>query len=159
MRQILSNHDLKTLIQGIAGVAASGLLVGAAMHPNLDAHAVEGPQMQAPGGGERGTGAAGDLGLAAYPGQPPEYVVGTDWTRPQPVQYADAGGDTDVVVLAADDDPQPAPVPTRAAWRDEPREPTAYPSMRGNVDYEANLPPPPPPPGDADLGLGEGDQG
>jgi len=39
------------------------------------------------------------------------------------------------------------------------REPTAYPSMRGNVDYEANLPPPPLPPGDADLGLGDGDHG
>src|SRR6185436_5712052 len=119
MRQILSNRDLKTLIQGVAGVATSGLLMGAAMHPNLDARDVAGPQIQMPGGGARGTGPAGDVGVAAYPGPPPEYVVGTDWTRPQPDQYADAGGATDVVVLAADDDPQPGTGSTRAAWRDE----------------------------------------
>ena len=39
---------------------------------------------------------------------------------------------------------------------DEPREPPLYPSARGGVPYEANLPAPPPPPGDdeqaADLG-------
>ena len=160
MRQILSNHDLKILIQGVAGVAACGLLMGAAMQPNLDEHAVEGPQILAPAGGARGDGPAGDAGIGAYAGQLPEYVTGTDWTRPPPVQYAadtPVADDTDVVVLAADDDPQPVPAATRAAWRDPPRDAPAYPSMRGNVDYEANLPAPPPPPGDDDLGLGDAD--
>lgn len=147
MRQILSNQDLKTLMQGVAGVAASGLLMGAAMQPNLDGHPVQGPQILAPGGGERGDGPAGDLRVGQYSGQPPEYVIGTDWTRPRPVQYADAAparDDTEVVILAADGDPpNAAGMATKAAWRDEPREPTRYPSQSGNAYYEANLPAPP----------------
>ena len=153
MRQILTNRELKTLVQGVAGVAACGLLMGAAMQPNLDGHPVEGPQIQLPGGGARGDGPVADPTVAAYPGQPPEYVIGTDWTRPRPVRYAAAeppADDTDIVVLAADDDP-PAPVATRAAWRDEQRGPVVYPSQTGNAYYEANLPGPPAPPGDDDT--------
>ena len=154
MHQILSNHDLKTLLQGVAGVAACGLLLGAAMHPKLDVgEKPAGPQMLMGQGAQRGGGSPDGPGLAAYAGATPDYVIGSDWTRPPPAEWAEEapiGDASDDNVVAADDDP-PA-TPYRAAWRDEPREPAAYPSANGGLAYEANLPAPPPPPDEADQG-------
>jgi hypothetical protein len=153
MRTLISNDDLKTLMQGASAVVLGGLLLGGAMHPNLNLDRPGGPQMLM-GGGTRGGGYAADPGIGVYAGATPEYVIGTDWTRPKTPQYvqyaqADTGDTGDVMAYAEDDAPAPAEV-TRTTWRDEPREATVYPSERGNAYYEANLPAPPEPPDQAD---------
>jgi hypothetical protein len=159
MRTLILNEDLKTLVQGVAVVAVAGLLMGAVAHPNLSVgKEAEGPQMLMAGGGPRGVQLISDPGVGAYAGRVPEYVIGTDWTRPkaEPAWWAseperqpqeDTGP---AVVFTSDDNPAQAQV-TRTAWRDEPREPPSYPSARGGVAYEANLPAPPSPPGDDDA--------
>ncbi len=154
MRNLISNDDLKTLVQGASAVVLCGLLMGGVMHPDLyKGDRPLGPQMLM-GGAARGASYAADPGVGVYAGATPEYVIGTDWTRPktpQYVQYADAPtGDTGDVMAYAADDTSTQPEVTRAAWRDEPREPTAYPSQRGNVYYEANLPQPPDAPDESD---------
>ena len=159
MRTLITNDDLKTLMQGASAVALGGLLLGGAMHPNLDFGSRPlGPQMLM-GGGSRGTSYASDPGVGVYAGATPEYVIGTDWTRPktpQYVQYAEAQtGDSGDVLAYAEDDAAPAQV-TRAVWRDAPQEATAYPSERGNAYYEANLPAPPEPPDDQADGADPG---
>ena len=163
MRTLILNRDLKTLLQGVAVLAAVGLLMGAVAHPNLrGADDTEGPQMLMAGGGERGVQMVSDPGAAAYGGRVPEYVLGTDWTRPRGDQTAWAESVPNpqestgpAVVFAADDDPAQVQV-SHATWRDEAREPPLYPSARGGVPYDANLPAPPSPPEDddpvADLG-------
>jgi hypothetical protein len=154
MRTLISNDDLKTLLQGASAVVLAGLLLGGVMQPSLDAGDKPlGPQMLM-GGGTRGGGYAADPGVAAYGGATPEYVIGTDWTRPKTPQYvqyaqADTGDAGDVMAYEADDPPAPAEV-TRTTWRDEPREATVYPSERGNAYYEANLPRPPDAPDETD---------
>ncbi|WP_293899879.1 hypothetical protein [Phenylobacterium sp.] len=156
MQTLILNRDLKTLFQGVGVVAAAGLLLGAVCHPNLRGETVaEGPQMLLNGGGARGAASAGDAGLSAYGGRTPEYVIGTDWTRPraEPAQAAapdeERGGET--VVYTAHDDRAPVQV-THAAWRDDDRPLPVYPSAQGGVPYEANLPVAPPPPGETDAG-------
>jgi hypothetical protein len=150
MRTLITNDDLKTLMQGASAVALGGLLLGGAMHPNLNfGDRPLGPQMLM-GGGPRGGSYASDPGVGVYAGATPEYVIGTDWTRPktpQYAQYAETADSGDVMAYAEDDAPAPAQV-TRTVWRDDPREAPAYPSQRGNAYYEANLPAPPEPPDD-----------
>ena len=153
MRNLILNEDLKALLQGAGAVAAAGLLLGTVAHPNLNVgDRPGGPQMLI-GSAARGGGYAADPGVGVYAGATPEYVVGTDWTRPktpQYVQYAEPEtADTGDVMAYADDAPAQAQV-TRAAWQDEPRAATVYPSERGNAYYEANLPGPPSPPDPAD---------
>ena len=154
MRTLILNEDLKTLLQGVAGVAVAGLLMGAVAHPNLrGGDDTEGPQILMAGGGERGVQTVSDPGVSAYGGRLPEYVVGTDATRPlaestgwsstpEPQAEDDTGP---AVVFTGDDNPAQAQV-THAAWRDEPQPEPVYPSARGGATYEANLPGPPPPP-------------
>ena len=159
MRTLISNQDLKALFQGAAGVAASGLLMGAVMHPNLNAgDKPAGPQMLLAGGGPRGGGYAADPGVGAYGGQVPDYVIGADWTRP-PATYAEVPQESDqgeAVVFTSDGEPPPVTT-TRSEWREPPREPVDYPSASGGVTYEANLPPPPPAPADdSDTGADAG---
>lgn len=170
MRNLIRNQDLKTLFQGMSVAVVAGLLMGAVAHPQLQWDEVEGPQMLASGGGPRGVQTVSDPGLGAYAGRVPEYVVGTDWTRPRPEPVwwdarAEAEPEPDleteaarnpVVVYAAHDEPMQMQA-RRAAWRDEPREPAYYPSDRGGAVYEADLPDAPPPPEgpedlEADLG-------
>jgi len=157
MRTLILNEDLKTLLQGVAGVAAVGLLMGAVAHPNLrEGDKPEGPQILLAGGGERGVQTVSDPGVGAYGARLPEYVIGTDATRPraEPAWWAsdpepqeeDTGP---AVVFTGDDDPAQVQV-THAAWRDEPRPEPEYPSARGGATYEANLPGPPPPPPEGD---------
>jgi len=73
---------VKLILAGGAAAVALGALSGHAMHPDLLAAAERpaGPQILADG-----TDGATDSGaaiLAAYHGQPPDYVLGTDTTRP-----------------------------------------------------------------------------
>lgn len=157
----ISNQDLKTLLQGVAGVSACGLILGAAMHPTLDVgDRPGGPQILMSGGGPRGS--AEVRHRVAYAGQPPEYVIGTDWTRPpavsadptprhdDPAPPAEQG---ETVVFTSDDELAPLEA-TRAAWRDAPREEPYYPSARGGAYYDSDLPEPPPAPDE--MAIGEG---
>jgi len=152
MRTLILNRDLKTLFGGVAVAAASGLLMGAALYPNLDEDKIEGPQIVMTGGGPRTAPQSGDMGLASYSGHVPDYVVGTDSLRPpqyvalayeeraEPEQ-AETGDAGDVMAYEAPIEVQPA------NWREEPREEPRYPSQADNVAYEADLPGPPDPPG------------
>lgn len=162
MRNLIHCEDLKTLLQGAAVVAVAGLLMGAVAHPNLRGEdEAAGPQMLMNGGGERGAQVISDPGVGVYGGRIPEYVVGTDWTRPR---AEPAGTDATLsmdepmvdtgpaVVFADSDDPAQLRM-TRTTWQDAPRDPTTYPSARGGVSYEANLPAPPPAPEGEDLAL------
>lgn len=157
MRNLILNRDLKTLLQGVSVVAAAGLLMGAAAHPNLNVGKdVEGPQILMAGGGPRGVQSISDQGIGAYGGRIPEYVIGTDSTRPRIEQTAwaqpepEPQGDTGpAVVFAGDDNPAQMQV-TRTTWRDEPRDAPYYPSARGGLPYDANLPAPPPAPDEDD---------
>jgi hypothetical protein len=160
MRTWIDNHDLKRLLQGVAGVAACGLMLGAAMHPTLNVgDKPGGPQMLLSGGGPRSAADATDRGVGAYAGQTPEYVVGTDWARPHTPVYADTApvADKSETVVYTSRDDLPVVQAARAAWREEPPPEPTYPSARGGAYYDANLPAPPPEP--EDDGDGDGDQG
>lgn len=156
MRMLIHDRDLKTLAVGVAVAAVSGLLMGAALYPDLDAEGLKAPQLETPGGGHRSEIVDATAGVAAYAGRVPDYVIGTDALKPPqyetvaaaegpPPETAEAGEASDVMAYAA---PQIQP----ARWQEEPREPSRYPSERGNVVYAIDLPAPPPPPG-----LGEED--
>ena len=155
MRTLIRNEDLKSLLQGAAVVAIVGLLMGAVAHPNLRGEGAAGPQIRMAGGGPRGVQTISDPGVGVYGGRLPEYVIGTDASRPrpepswgtaasQPEPQQDRGP---AVVFTSDDDYSGQMQMTRPAWRDEPRPEPAFPSARGGVPYEANLPIPPPAPG------------
>jgi hypothetical protein len=163
MPSLIHNRDLKSLLQGVAGVAACGLMLGAAMHPTLNVgDKPGGPQMLLSGGGPRASDGATDRGVGAYAGRTPEYVVGTDWSRPPAPVYADTTpapapeDKSETVVFTSKDDPPVVEV-THTAWRDEPRPEPSYPSARGGAYYDADLPAPPPAPDDDDdADSGEG---
>ena len=112
MRTLISNQDLKTLFQGVAGVAASGLLLGALLHPTLSnvGDKPEGPQMLAAGGGPRGGVYTADPGVSAYGGRVPDYVTGVDWTRPLHVDAEiPPEADQGEAVVFSSDNVSPAP--------------------------------------------------
>lgn len=148
MERLFTRDDLKRIGAGVAVACTAGLLMGAALRPNLDEHDAAGPQMQMGGGGPRKVFAAYDQGVGVYTGQVPDYVVGTDWTRrdapPELHQAASVEEHTgDVMAYEAQD---AAVEVAHTSYVEEPRQPTRYPSMSGNTDYEANLPAPPAPP-------------
>jgi hypothetical protein len=147
MRTLILNRDLKTLFSGVAVATVAGLTLGMAMYPNLDIDKVGGPQIQMNGGGPRGEAAMSQASLSGYAGRVPDYVVGTDSLKPPQYQvlayndraepeYADTGDAADVMAYEA---PRAEPV----RYQDEPREPTSYPSQRGNAVHEVDLPAPP----------------
>lgn len=163
MRELIRSRDLKTLFGGVAVAAAAGLMMGAAMSPDLNEGAMKAPQILLAGGGPRVDVAAADAGVTAYAGRIPDYVIGTDALRP-----------AEAVVLAYDDRAEPEVEPETddhtgdlmayeapperqpARWTDEPREAPLYPSQRGNTPYGADLPPPPAPPSLGDEAVLEG---
>ncbi len=153
MESLFAHRDARFLIRGVGLAAVAGLLMGAALRPDLRDPEILGPQQLMSGGGPRELSPAEDPGMARYAGPLPDYVVGTDYVRAQqPVMAAvDAAAmDHDVPVY---DSPDDLPVlVTQAAWRDEPRTPPRYPSEAGNEAYESDLPAPPPEPEDGDLG-------
>lgn len=155
MRTLIQNRDLKTLFGGVSIAAAAGLLMGAAMYPNLNAETIKGPQILTAGGGPRAETVMADAGVGAYAGHVPDYVIGTDALKPpqyQVLAYAEraepetaaTGDQGDVMAYEAPPEVHPA------RWRDEPREPVRYPSQAGNTAYEVDLPAPPPPPAAGD---------
>ena len=162
MRALIENQDLKTLFSGVAIATTAGLLMGGVMYPNLDADAIEGPQILLSGGGPRSSSDASYAGIGAYNGRIPDYVIGTDALKPpqyQPVAYEERAYDERTEPERAytgepgDVMAYEAPAEIHATrWEEEPRQASLYPSEQGNTAYEVDLPPPPEPPGPDDDG-------
>jgi hypothetical protein len=69
---------------------ASGLLLGAALKPNLADDQFIGPQIFLGWSAARAAPPSGEAAeYATYSGRVPDYVYGTDWVRP--MEVADAG--------------------------------------------------------------------
>jgi hypothetical protein len=124
-----------------AGLAlVAGLLMGAAMKPNLgwDDRPV-GPQIFTGWSGVRSTGPFDqDLAFAAYSTTIPDYVIGTDWAKlvAQPATFA-----YDLAEAAAEPDDSVFDVaayegrPTTVVYEEPAREPVSYPSVDGGRTY------------------------
>ena len=128
----------KTIILAGAGISlAAGLLLGGAMQPRLyngDDRPM-GPQMFADWAGDGSTGPF-DPGTSfvSYRGNPPDYVLGTDWKKAMAWPDERAAVSPPAGDAAQDDAPaqpdEPA-VLTRAAYEEPPPAPRAYPSLDG----------------------------
>lgn len=156
MRAIFRKTDLKSLAAGVGVSAAAGLLLGAAMQPDLRApREAEGPQILAGVSGARQDYMANPGGLGGgYVGQVPDYVIGTDWLKARQAEAPEAAFADEVEVVYPDRDDEAEPIAV-VRWREPPREAPHYPSLHGGVAYGVayggELPPPPPPPEDAEL--------
>jgi len=156
MRAILRKTDLKSLAVGVGLSAAAGLLLGAAMQPDLRGPGeTEGQQIQAGVSGVRQAPAYAAGGAAVYDGQVPDYVLGTDWLKASQAEAPpDMASLDEVEVIYPDDHADAEPIAV-VRWEEAPREPPHYPSIEGGVAYGVayggELPPPPPPPEDAEL--------
>lgn len=84
MKTLILNHDLKTIFIGSAFAVGLGLVVGAAMEPNLRGEGgPAGPQILVGQSGARTTPAENPYAVyAAYPETLPDYVIGSDWVKP-----------------------------------------------------------------------------
>jgi len=128
----LDRPILKTLASGAAIAAVSGLLMGLAVKPNLNADdRPEGPQLLAGWAGARATGPFDDgAALASYQGQMPDYVLGTDWKKAltPPADLAPAREERYAAYRA----PPPEPLGfADAAFDDPPPAQPRYPSVDG----------------------------
>jgi hypothetical protein len=153
MRTLIQNHDLKRLFGGAAIAVVAGLTIGAAFQPALDEDGIHAPQQLMSGGGVRTYAANLHQGVGAYPGQVPDYVIGTDWVRPAVPEQETLAYDDRAATQADDAEAyaEPASAIAPARWEDEPPEPPLYPSERGNTYYDADLPAPPEPPTDEEF--------
>jgi hypothetical protein len=136
---------VKVLLSGAAVAAITGVLLGGAMQPHLDAAdgRPAGPQMFANWSGVRSTGPF-DPGttFASYQGRVPDYVMGTDWKKAvawpdERAAVSESSGE------AAQGDTPLAEAPVvlaRAAYEDLPPVGRAYPSLGGG---EPSTPAPP----------------
>lgn len=131
---------------------AAGLLVGAAMRPQLvSGDGPAGPQILAGSSGARSVGPLDDgLAYASYSGEIPEHVLGTDWRRLAALPVAalepaqgywaedhtgeDYASRDDYEPPAYDDLPRPAePQPARYA---DASTRALFPSLDGGAAYE-----------------------
>lgn len=133
MRTLIRNPDLKRLFAGAALAAFAGLAMGGAVQPRLQDRILA-PQQQMAGGGARNYATASEAGIGLYPGQVPEYVIGTNYTRPPPLP------DEPVLAHDAAEYAETAEATAPAEWVVEPHPEPLYPS---------DLPAAPEPPVDA----------
>lgn len=128
---------MNTILTGAAVALAAGLLMGAAIKPDLQADdRPEGPQVIVGWGGTRATGPFDDgASFASYHGQTPDYVLGTDWKK----SLAPPPEGAPIQTAAVDDPPSEPAAFTRATYDDPDREPATFPSLEGGKDI---LPPP-----------------
>lgn len=130
---------MKLIFQGIAVAAASGLLMGAAFKPSLTyGEGPLGPQLLLAPSGERHEAFGGGASFAAYGGEVPDYVLGTDWTEADAPLYeaADYAYEDEFATpepVETTDEPvvirRPEPIRTAHAAP----EPVAYPSTHGGI--------------------------
>lgn len=134
----------QALYYSIASAACAGLLVGGTMKLGPDALSeIGGPQILISGGGERAASGAYDNGgvlFTSQNGDVPEYVVGTDWTRPQyaalsyDVGYQDADDSYAPTAPAADANIDEAVYTAPIKISSPPKlQPVSYPSIDGDV--------------------------
>lgn len=148
MRTLIHNEDLKRVYTGAALAIVAGLAMGAAVQPPL-ADNILAPQQEWAGGGMRNYATATARDVGAYPGQVPDYVVGTNYTQaPPPVAeqvlaYQDRA---EPAAYDAAEHAQTAEATAPARWEDEPRGEPLYPSQQGNAFNPSDLPEPPEPP-------------
>ena len=126
--------DLKIFLAGAGLALVAGLLLGGAMQPQLyEGDRPAGPQMIADFAGERSTGPF-DPGttFAAYHGQTPDYVLGTDWKKTMTWPGERASVSAPSRETAADDAPA---MLTQVAYVDPPALAPihAYPSLGGGA--------------------------
>ena len=148
----------KTLYAGAGVALAAGLVLGAAMRPDLlTDERPAGPQILPDASAARSSGPFDDsVSYAGFAGSLPDYVLGTDWRRAQaavvaavtpPIDRdpapdrqavddapsaADAGVDADSKAAAPQDIP-----PAEAAMRDEEASPAAARAVAADLEAEA----------------------
>ena len=151
MGKLIRNVDLQRIFAGAGLAAMAGLAMGASIQPSLT-DGILAPQQEWAGGGVRNYASASVRDVGAYPGQVPDYVIGTNYTRPQ----APAAEDQ---VLAYEERAQPAAYDVAdygetaeahapQIWDEEPYEEAYYPSVRGGAYNPSDLPEAPEPPVD-----------
>lgn len=136
---------MRTLYAGAGMALATGLLLGAAMKPDLgegDGRPA-GPQIFTGWSGARSTGPFDDgLAFASYTQEIPEYVLGTDWRKlveaPAPEQIEPAVYEESYYDSPLDD---AAAEPPAEPWSPGPaihqaETGAAYPSLDGGAAYE-----------------------
>ncbi|MGZ3377650.1 MAG: hypothetical protein ACXU8S_13735 [Phenylobacterium sp.] len=133
--RLFLDGDLKVFLPGAGLALAAGILLGGAMQPQLyDGDRPGGPQMVADFAGERSTGPF-DPGttFAAYHGNVPDYVLGTDWKKSMAWPPEERAAVSAAAVSR--DDPAPTqdqtPVLTRTAYVEPAAPPHVYPSLSG----------------------------
>jgi len=150
MGNLIRGNDLKRIYVGASLAVMAGLAMGGAVQPPL-ADNILAPQQEWAGGGMRNYASATTRDVGAYPGQIPDYVIGTNYTQPVPVAepqtpvYTAEQAAYDVAEYARSAE---AVEPTPARWEDEPRAEPMYPSEQGNAFNPSDLPEPPEPPVD-----------
>ncbi|MFN3583149.1 hypothetical protein [Phenylobacterium sp.] len=122
MRAIFRKTDLKPLAVGVGLAAATGLMLGAAMQPDLHGPAeAEGPQLLAGVSGPRQAAVHATGGVDAYQGQVPDYVLGTDWLKAQQAEAREVASTDEIEIIHADrDEAEPIAV---VRWEEPPRQP------------------------------------
>ena len=134
----------KALYSGAGLAVVAGLLMGAAMKPDLGVARPNGPQIfgEWPAGGPTGPFDTDSLAFAAYASKIPEYVLGTDWRQAvtMPVAYqAEAyqaeEPTADYAEYAEADYASQSYDYSRATWEEPARDAPSYPSMAGGVAY------------------------
>lgn len=133
--KLFLDGDLKVFLPGAGLALAAGILLGGAMQPQLyEGDRPAGPQMVADFAGERSTGPF-DPGttFAAYHGNIPDYVLGTDWKKSMAWPPEERAAVSTAAVSHEDAAPAPeaTPVLTRTDYVEPPPPPHVYPSLGG----------------------------
>jgi hypothetical protein len=151
MHSLILNGDLKRLFEGAACVTAAGLMLGLMARPELRPD-MGAPRLELGAAGARADHATDETASwTSYGGAIPDYVIGTDWSRPQPAYLQEEPFVTGDGPEAPVDEAQVGE-PRQVSWQEPPREPAAYPSLSGGAPYDADLPPPPEPPDEEEEG-------
>jgi len=151
MGKLIRNDDLKRIFTGAGLAVVAGLAMGASIQPSLT-DGILAPQQEWAGGGVRDYASAPTRDVGAYPGQVPDYVIGTNYTRPQAPpdeeQFLAYEERAQPAAYDAGDYGETAEAHAPQIWTEEPREEAYYPSMRGGAYNPSDLPEAPEPPVD-----------
>ena len=138
---------MKAACAGAGLALTAGLLLGAAMKPDLAADdRPAGPQILAGRSGARAAGPFDDgLAFARYSGKVPDYVLGADWRKlveapaATPPEAEDVAPESYYVSPLRDDPPEPqlqGSELTRAGYENAAAERVSFPSLDGEAAYE-----------------------
>lgn len=129
---------MRDLVAGIAVAAAAGLLMGAAMRPQLEiGDRPAGPQILTGEMAMRSSGPFDDsAGFAAYRGKVPDYVYGTDWKK-QMAPVAPIASSEPVETASMEVIEVPALPAAPRPYEASPAEAASYPSIDGGKVYSA----------------------